>query len=300
MFDATAVIVAGERPPDRHRAKTDTVTWAVTLSLPCHSLYDYFLVQGLCSAALREHRRGKPGQSDLNQRLMSADHPLVLHESPPRLWHSSQQTNGIHHHKKGSSLHNMAAAPDTDALFSLKQLAERLAAKGFVCVHCDIDLPKPHEVPGVPQSSESLMKHFESGNAATTSLSTCSANCNLEFVSCLSQSPSPFPPVIFARGPGSLIAQTFISSHRAGGMFLISPPASNADVPDHLLPTPLPEFDFEMKFPIALMGTAEEIEKLQQHRDLTKTGYVDTYIVDVIDEDTVLLKAEEWLDELNI
>ncbi|KAF7436977.1 hypothetical protein PC9H_003811 [Pleurotus ostreatus] len=214
---------------------------------------------------------------------MSADHPLVLHESPPRLWRSSQQANGIQHHKKGSSLHSMAAAPDTNTLFSLKQLAERLATKGFVCVHCDIDLPKPHEVRGVPQPSESLMKHFES-----------------EFVSCLSQSPSPFPPVIFARGPGSLIAQTFISSHRAGGMFLISPPPSNADVPKHLLPTPLPEFDFEMKFPIALMGTAEEIDKLQQHRDLTKTGYVDTYIVDAIDEDAVLLKAEEWLDELNI
>lgn len=83
-------------------------------------------------------------------------------------------------------------------------------------------------------------------------------------------------------------------------MLLISPPSSNTDVPNHLLPTPLPEFDFEMKFPIALIGTAEEIDKLQKHRDLMKTGYVDTYIVDAVNEGTVLFKAEEWLDELNI
>ncbi|KAF4605370.1 hypothetical protein EYR40_004154 [Pleurotus pulmonarius] len=215
---------------------------------------------------------------------MLSDLLLVLHESPPHLWRSFPQANGIQHHEKGTPLYDMALSRSVEAntFVSLKQLAEKLAAKGFVCVHCDIDLPKTHEASQDTQS-ESLMNYFES-----------------EFVSCLSQSPSPFPPVIFARGTGSLIAQTFISSHRAGGMLLISPPSSNTDVPDHLLPTPLPEFDFEMKFPIALIGTAEEIDKLQHHRDLTKTGYVDTYIVGAVDEGTVLLKAEEWLDELNI
>lgn len=119
----------------------------------------------------------------------------------------------------------------------------------------------------------------------------------------------PFAPVIFARGPGALIAQTYISSHPASGLLLISPPVSNDQLRDSskaqgqtLLPTTLPEFDFEPKFPCAILCTQQETTALAENR-LWKDDNVDKLVTrdeQAIDGQQGFVKIEQWLDEVGV
>ena len=114
----------------------------------------------------------------------------------------------------------------------------------------------------------------------------------------------PFAPIIVARGAGTLIAQTYISSYPASALLLISPPPSNsvlAASDKSLLPTALPEFDFEPRFPVAIMATQQERSVLERENRLWKDPDVDKLVVR--DETTLtgqegLVKIEQWLDEL--
>ncbi|OBZ65623.1 Kelch repeat-containing protein 3 [Grifola frondosa] len=106
-------------------------------------------------------------------------------------------------------------------------MAALYAERGYTCMEIDL----PHL--GEKTTSEALMHHFE-----------------FELTSHIRLCAIPFAPVIIARSSGTLIAQTYISSHPASAMLLISPPASNSSV-SSLLPTPLREFDFEPRFPAA-------------------------------------------------
>jgi hypothetical protein len=77
----------------------------------------------------------------------------------------------------------------------------------------------------------------------------------------------PFAPVIVARGAGTLISQTYISSNSASGLLLIDPPPSNEALPAECLPTPLAEFDYEPLFPIAILGSPSRLSTLRtSHR----------------------------------
>lgn len=110
----------------------------------------------------------------------------------------------------------------------------------------------------------------------------------------------PFPPIIFARSLSCLIAQTYISSHPASGLFLISPPISNASVSKALLPSKLPEFNFEAKFPIAVMETERKMRLFRaQHRFGNDPG-IDMVLVPDLEDIHVLKAIEEWLDLVGV
>ncbi|KAF5377560.1 hypothetical protein D9615_005263 [Tricholomella constricta] len=157
-------------------------------------------------------------------------------------------------------------------------LSSMLAEKGYTCLQIDLALPA-----GPITDSAKLMRHFESRLGQEIRLSTM-----------------PFPPVIFARSSACLIAQTYISSHPASGLCLISPPLSNASVPKSQLPTDLPEFNFEPKFPIGIVATAKELELFRANHRLGDDPVVDTISVPNVEGSEALVAIDKWLDELGI
>ncbi|KAH9917132.1 uncharacterized protein BXZ73DRAFT_53449 [Epithele typhae] len=135
-------------------------------------------------------------------------------------------------------------------------------------------------------SSQELMKHYESEVASHIRLLSI-----------------PFAPVIIARRAGALIAQSYISSYPATALLLISPPPANVVLPRTLLPTTLPEFTFETKFPCAVMCTNHERSALEAANRLWKDPGVDKIVVK--DDEAVmghegLMEIEQWTDELGI
>lgn len=100
--------------------------------------------------------------------------------------------------------------------------------------------------------------------AADTPSLTCA-----ELKKQLRQSSSPFPPLLFAYGLNTLIAQTYVSSHPLSGLVLVHPPLSIADASKSrkdLLKGQHQEFDYEPFFPIAILGNRKRAEELEQHR----------------------------------
>ncbi|KAJ8084192.1 hypothetical protein PM082_002959 [Marasmius tenuissimus] len=152
--------------------------------------------------------------------------------------------------------------------------------KGYTCLDVDIHLPAE----GTNQS-ETLMEYFVSELRSAIRLTTI-----------------PFAPVIFARDAACLIAQTYISSHPATGLVLISPPPSNdAAMKSGILPTPLPEYDFEPTFPIVVVSTPSQMEVLRkEHRLLRDPQAVDTIVVDDVEGQDAFVKIEEWSDRIGV
>ncbi|KAJ6519518.1 hypothetical protein C8R45DRAFT_951791 [Mycena sanguinolenta] len=168
---------------------------------------------------------------------------------------------------------------DIDSARGIDQLATILSMKGFTCVHCDLSLPAAPR----PDSNE-LMLHF---------ITDLVANLRLSW-------QSPFPPVLFARSAASLIAQTYVSSYPVAAMMLMGDvPSTNADVPKGLLPTPLAEFNFEPTFPIALLTTPREMDRLRTTNRLAQAD-VDLLTAEELGSQEALLKIEGWLDDLGI
>lgn len=69
---------------------------------------------------------------------------------------------------------------------------------------------------------------------------------------------TPFPPLLISSSLSTLLAQTYVSSHPLSALLLHSPtaPTSAHEVHPSILPTPIPEFDFEPNFPVAIMREA--------------------------------------------
>lgn len=106
-----------------------------------------------------------------------------------------------------------------------------------------------------------------------------------------------------ARSSACLIAQTYTSSHPATGLVLISPPASNDELlQGSKLSTRLKEFDFEPAFPIAILGTQDEIRHLKQANRLCQKKYATVDVIQLSDLDgqEAFVKLDSWLDELGI
>ncbi|KIJ68284.1 hypothetical protein HYDPIDRAFT_24578 [Hydnomerulius pinastri MD-312] len=152
-------------------------------------------------------------------------------------------------------------------------------AKGFTCIESNFERPLEPSI----STPEDLMEHYSN-----------------ELKANLRMSSSPFPPVIFASGFASLIAQTYISSNPAQGLFLISPPPSNASLYPGTLPTPLTEFNFELKFPLALMARAKEMVVIKAQSRFSESQWVDLIEVEDLAGEQALEKVEQWLDELGI
>jgi len=169
-----------------------------------------------------------------------------------------------------------------------------LAEKGYTCIDSDFGPPCTGEM---PLSSQGLMNCLSEGMFSLLIKNVISSYLFQELKVNLRLSGSPFPPVIFARGFASLIAQTYISSNPAHGLFLISPPLSNALLFPAVLRTPLPEFDYELNFPIAVMARSAEMVQLRKYGRLGRDESVD--LVE-LEDNNAFLKIERWLDELGI
>ncbi|KII94331.1 hypothetical protein PLICRDRAFT_100150 [Plicaturopsis crispa FD-325 SS-3] len=182
-----------------------------------------------------------------------------------------------------------ARAWDEDSGEGMTALASMFAEKGFTCIETDFALPSSPSSPSSTSSAlnaDALMQHFDD-----------------EMKSVVRLSMIPFPPVIIARSAGALVAQRYISSNPASGLILISPPASNKAAAERgLFPgdAPLREFDFEPKFPIAIMATPREMKMLRSEHRLGQDPGVDKIVVQATDGQEAFTKMELWLDELGI
>jgi len=198
---------------------------------------------------------------------------------------------------------------DNYSTTGMKLLSSAYSEKGFSCLEADINFESSTD-----SSSEERLNRSSS-----------------ELTSHISSSNNPFPPVLVARSLGCLIAQDYVSSHPVTGLVLISPPPScrflsppSSSDPDPdldpallarwssrpspgLLPTPLPEFSFEPKFPIVIFALADEVEDLAIQNRLVRRGVEVIVIVDKglvggpegQDVD-IVVKLEEWLNSIGV
>ncbi|KAJ6604333.1 hypothetical protein DFH09DRAFT_1300569 [Mycena vulgaris] len=170
---------------------------------------------------------------------------------------------------------------DADSYRGIASLTTTLSIKGFTCMHCDLTLPASS-----PLDSTEIVDHFVADLKSQLRLTWQSVS---------------LPPVIFARSSASLIAQAYIGSNPAAAMMLTGNiPSTNADVAKTLLPTPLEEFNFEPKFPIALLTTAREMERLRKTNRLAQAPEVDLLTTHDLESQDALLQIEGWLDDLGI
>ncbi|OCH84285.1 hypothetical protein OBBRIDRAFT_815523 [Obba rivulosa] len=169
---------------------------------------------------------------------------------------------------------------DPSSRRGMTAFASLFAERGYTCLEVDLGPP------GATADSQELMQSFEN-----------------ELSSHIRLAAIPFAPVIIARSGSTLIAQTYISSHPASGLLLISPPASNTDVPDSLLTSPLPEFNFEPKFPCAIMCTEDEAKVLAKSHRLWHKPAVDKFVVrdtKAMDGQDGFNHIQNWLDDIGV
>lgn len=83
-------------------------------------------------------------------------------------------------------------------------------------------------------------------------------------------------------------------------MLLGNVPSTNADIAESLLPTPLEEFNFEPKFPIALLTTPHLMQRLQKTNRLAQDPQVELLTTEDLESQDAFLKIESWLDDLGI
>lgn len=156
-------------------------------------------------------------------------------------------------------------------------LSSMLSEKGFTCLEIDLVYPKKSE-------SAELMTHFEDELRQHIRLSSLI-----------------FPPVIFSRSLGSLIAQTYVSSNPAAGMVLIDPPATTAFCQKvGALPTPLKEFDYEPHFPIAVVNAPIQMRKFQEQSRFGASEDIDWLVVESLENGGMVATVEQWLDEVGV
>lgn len=81
---------------------------------------------------------------------------------------------------------------------------------------------------------------------------------------------------------------------------MISPPTSNGAVRAPLLPTALEEFNYEPRFPLAILDSPEGMELQKRENRLARDGGVDLITAHELDGQDAFVKIEQWLDEIGI
>ena len=155
-----------------------------------------------------------------------------------------------------------STAPATKAYASW---IEHFSSLGFESLVLDVDPPSLHG-----DTAASVMAAFENEIA--------------------SHLRSAFPPVLFARGLATLLAQTYASSHPLTAMHLLDPPISNDYLPDNILPSKLDEFNFEPRFPCLVTWSEAEIERQRK----ASVPWYDVHRIEHLRED----EAGESLERL--
>ena len=97
----------------------------------------------------------------------------------------------------------------------------------------------------------------------------------------------PFPPVIIARSAACAVAEAYVSSNPAIGLFLVAP-----DPPDRAVST--------ATLPIAVMATPAEMDVLKRLSHVGKDGTVDLIETSELGDHAFLAKLEYWLDCLGV
>lgn len=110
----------------------------------------------------------------------------------------------------------------------------------------------------------------------------------------------PFPPVIIARAGACVIAQSYVESNPAYALALIEPPISNSSCVPRLLPTPMKEFTFEPRFPIAIISASNEAREYRIVREGEKEGWVDILEVKSLKGSGALMDIEKWMDSIGV
>ncbi|KDQ12111.1 hypothetical protein BOTBODRAFT_113350 [Botryobasidium botryosum FD-172 SS1] len=168
---------------------------------------------------------------------------------------------------------------EKDSAKGMKDVASMFAERGYTTLEIDLAPPQVK-----PTTSQSLMKYYED-----------------ELVSHIRLAAIPFAPLLIARSAaGALIAQTYISSHPASGLILLSPPTSNASSSTKsLLPAHLKEFDYEPRFPLLIVDTPAAEQAQQADNRLVQEG-ADLKIVGDLDGQECFTAMEKWMDEIGV
>ncbi|EAU92875.2 hypothetical protein CC1G_03662 [Coprinopsis cinerea okayama7 len=169
---------------------------------------------------------------------------------------------------------------DPDSGKEMSTLSTMLSEKGFTCFQ--IDLSARDATASTKEKSHDAL------------IQECSELVRLNAI--------PFPPVIIARSASCLISQKYISSYPATGLVLISPPKDDDDLEKTGFPTPMNEFIYEPKFPIAVMDTPERVAQLKKDHRLCKDPhpFVDIVAVTELEGQPLLQAVDLWLDELGV
>ncbi|KZS96533.1 hypothetical protein SISNIDRAFT_438231 [Sistotremastrum niveocremeum HHB9708] len=167
---------------------------------------------------------------------------------------------------------------DSNSDTGMRHLASWFPEWGYTTIEIDVDVENSND------DSTSLMSRFEE-----------------ELGSQIRLADAPWPPVLFARSAGSLIAQTYISSNPSSGLCLISPPFSNADVQNVRMTTRV-DYTFEPKFPIAILDETERLAKLQAHHRLLQSNspWVSALPVNTLGGQEMVNILERWLDDIGV
>jgi hypothetical protein len=81
----------------------------------------------------------------------------------------------------------------------------------------------------------------------------------------------PFAPIIIAAESSTLLSQSYISSHPASGLVLISPPHSATIATSFKSDNePLPELTYEPHFPVLVVASDTQATEVQQQNRLVR------------------------------
>lgn len=96
----------------------------------------------------------------------------------------------------------------------------------------------------------------------------------------------PFPPVIIARSAACAVAEAYVSSNPAIGLFLVAPDPPNRTV--------------SATFPIAVMATPAEMDVLKRLNHFGKDDTADLIETSELDDHAFLHRLEYWLECLGV
>ncbi|KAG8734368.1 hypothetical protein FRC11_004374 [Ceratobasidium sp. 423] len=163
----------------------------------------------------------------------------------------------------------------------MQDFAAMYAERGYTTLEIDLAPPSPEDP--ASKTSEALVEHLTKDLASHVRLAAI-----------------PFPPVIIARAAACIVAQSYIESNPAYALALIEPPISNSSCVPRLLPTPIKEFTFEPRFPIAIISASNKIREHRIVREGEKEGWVDVLKVKDLKGSGALMEIEKWMDSIGI
>ncbi|KAG8765344.1 hypothetical protein FRC12_007543 [Ceratobasidium sp. 428] len=159
--------------------------------------------------------------------------------------------------------------------------AAMFAERGYTTL--EIDLAPPPVGDSASKTSQALVEYF-----------------SRDLLSHIRLAAIPFPPVIVARAGACIVAQSYVESNPASGLVLIEPPVSNASCVPNLLPSPIAEFTFEPRFPIAVISSTDRIKQNRIVREGEKAGWVNVLKVKNLAGSGALTDIEKWMDSIGV